>query len=119
MSKKAPRIKEQLLTSFLVPHTQLQHAQDTRLGWRSYVQDVSWVVPAVLRTSKFASLVTPAPPMTLIYCSGAVTAIMTNPIWVVKVRMFTTRPEDPTAYRSLWSEFYYTLYGRSKTDIYF
>lgn len=27
---------------------------------------------------------------------------MTNPIWVVKVRMFTTRPEDPTAYRSLW-----------------
>ncbi|KAI0761742.1 mitochondrial carrier domain-containing protein [Irpex lacteus] len=36
---------------------------------------------------------------------GAVTAIMTNPIWVVKVRMFTTRPEDPTAYRSLWHGF--------------
>ena len=35
---------------------------------------------------------------------GAVTAIMTNPIWVVKVRMFTTRPEDPTAYRNLWRE---------------
>ena len=32
---------------------------------------------------------------------GAVTAIMTNPIWVVKVRMFTTKPEEPTAYRSL------------------
>ena len=31
---------------------------------------------------------------------GAVTAIMTNPIWVVKVRMFTTKPEEPTAYRS-------------------
>ncbi|KAI0699822.1 mitochondrial FAD carrier protein [Cytidiella melzeri] len=34
--------------------------------------------------------------------ASAVTAIMTNPIWVVKVRMFTTRPEDPTAYRGLW-----------------
>ncbi|KAI0366198.1 mitochondrial FAD carrier protein [Pilatotrama ljubarskyi] len=34
--------------------------------------------------------------------ASAVTAIMTNPIWVVKVRMFTTRPKDPTAYRSLW-----------------
>ncbi|KAI0092496.1 mitochondrial FAD carrier protein [Irpex rosettiformis] len=37
--------------------------------------------------------------------ASAVTAIMTNPIWVVKVRMFTTRPEDPTAYRSLWHGF--------------
>ena len=34
--------------------------------------------------------------------SGAATAILTNPIWVVKVRMFTTHPKDPTAYRSLW-----------------
>ncbi|KAJ3553955.1 hypothetical protein NM688_g3349 [Phlebia brevispora] len=34
--------------------------------------------------------------------ASAVTAIMTNPIWVVKVRMFTTRAEDPVAYRSLW-----------------
>ncbi|EMD31834.1 hypothetical protein CERSUDRAFT_144724 [Gelatoporia subvermispora B] len=34
--------------------------------------------------------------------ASAVTAIMTNPIWVVKVRMFTTRAGDPTAYRSLW-----------------
>ncbi|TBU50557.1 mitochondrial FAD carrier protein [Dichomitus squalens] len=34
--------------------------------------------------------------------ASAVTAIMTNPIWVVKVRMFTTKPSDPTAYRSLW-----------------
>jgi hypothetical protein len=33
---------------------------------------------------------------------GAVTAILTNPIWVVKVRMFTTHPKDPTAYRGLW-----------------
>lgn len=36
--------------------------------------------------------------------TGAVTAIMTNPIWVVKVRMFTTQPNDPTAYRSLLRE---------------
>ncbi|KAH8102287.1 mitochondrial FAD carrier protein [Cristinia sonorae] len=33
--------------------------------------------------------------------ASAVTAIITNPIWVVKVRMFTTRADDPTAYRSL------------------
>ncbi|KAI1785331.1 mitochondrial FAD carrier protein [Ganoderma leucocontextum] len=37
--------------------------------------------------------------------ASAVTAIMTNPIWVVKVRMFTTRSDDPTAYRSLWHGF--------------
>lgn len=29
---------------------------------------------------------------------------MTNPIWVVKVRMFTTQANDPAAYRSLWRE---------------
>ncbi|PCH41551.1 mitochondrial carrier [Wolfiporia cocos MD-104 SS10] len=34
--------------------------------------------------------------------ASAVTAIMTNPIWVVKVRMFTTRASDPTSYRGLW-----------------
>ena len=33
---------------------------------------------------------------------GAVTSILTNPIWVVKIRMFTTRPNDPTAYRNTW-----------------
>jgi len=27
---------------------------------------------------------------------------MTNPIWVVKVRLFTTPPNDPAAYRGLW-----------------
>jgi hypothetical protein len=26
---------------------------------------------------------------------------MTNPIWVVKVRMFTTRADSPTSYRGL------------------
>ncbi|KAI0722037.1 mitochondrial FAD carrier protein [Cerioporus squamosus] len=34
--------------------------------------------------------------------ASAVTAIMTNPLWVVKVRMFTTQPNDPAAYRGLW-----------------
>ncbi|KAI0723569.1 mitochondrial FAD carrier protein [Earliella scabrosa] len=34
--------------------------------------------------------------------ASAVTAIMTNPIWVVKVRMFTTQAKDPAAYRGLW-----------------
>ncbi|KAI0346954.1 mitochondrial FAD carrier protein [Trametopsis cervina] len=37
--------------------------------------------------------------------ASAVTAVMTNPIWVVKVRMFTTRPDDPAAYRNLWDGF--------------
>ncbi|CAL1703355.1 unnamed protein product [Somion occarium] len=43
-------------------------------------------------------------PGSYLLCSAeasAVTAVMTNPIWVVKVRMFTTRPDDPNAYRSL------------------
>ncbi|KIP05824.1 hypothetical protein PHLGIDRAFT_91681 [Phlebiopsis gigantea 11061_1 CR5-6] len=42
---------------------------------------------------------------TYLLCSAeasAVTAVMTNPIWVVKVRMFTTTPDNPVAYRSLW-----------------
>ncbi|KAI5122172.1 hypothetical protein M0805_007070 [Coniferiporia weirii] len=41
---------------------------------------------------------------TLLYAAeaSAVTAIMTNPIWVVKVRMFTTQANASTAYRSLW-----------------
>ncbi|KAH7888153.1 mitochondrial carrier domain-containing protein [Phlebopus sp. FC_14] len=33
--------------------------------------------------------------------ASAVTAIATNPIWVVKVRMFTTRADSPTSYRGL------------------
>ncbi|KAG1846507.1 mitochondrial carrier domain-containing protein [Suillus tomentosus] len=33
--------------------------------------------------------------------ASAVTAIITNPIWVVKVRMFTTRADSPTSYLSL------------------
>jgi hypothetical protein len=40
----------------------------------------------------------------LIQYAGAVTAMLTNPIWVVKVRMFTTRADSPTAYRSLWGK---------------
>ena len=34
---------------------------------------------------------------------GAVTAILTNPIWVVKVRTFTAPPNSPAAHRGLWS----------------
>ncbi|KAL0949052.1 hypothetical protein HGRIS_009145 [Hohenbuehelia grisea] len=33
--------------------------------------------------------------------ASAVTAVVTNPIWVVKVRMFTTKPDSPKAYRNL------------------
>ncbi|KLO09929.1 mitochondrial carrier [Schizopora paradoxa] len=41
---------------------------------------------------------------TLLYAAeaSAACAIITNPIWVVKVRMFTTRNDAPGAYRSLW-----------------
>ncbi|KAF8164894.1 mitochondrial carrier domain-containing protein [Crassisporium funariophilum] len=34
--------------------------------------------------------------------ASAVTAVMTNPLWLVRVRMFTTKPESPNAYRGLW-----------------
>jgi solute carrier family 25 folate transporter 32 len=34
--------------------------------------------------------------------ASAVTAILTNPIWVVKVRMFTTKANSAVAYTSLW-----------------
>ncbi|KAJ7581096.1 mitochondrial carrier domain-containing protein [Mycena floridula] len=34
--------------------------------------------------------------------ASAVTAIMTNPLWVVKVRMFTTQHDSPHAYKGLW-----------------
>jgi len=37
--------------------------------------------------------------------ASAATAVITNPIWVVKVRMFTTSVDSPTAYRSLWHGF--------------
>lgn len=34
--------------------------------------------------------------------ASAVTALMTNPIWVVKVRMFTSSPGSQYAYPTLW-----------------
>jgi solute carrier family 25 folate transporter 32 len=37
--------------------------------------------------------------------ASAVTAILTNPIWVVKVRTFTAPPNSPAAHRGLWSGF--------------
>ncbi|KAH9059786.1 mitochondrial carrier domain-containing protein [Lactarius vividus] len=37
--------------------------------------------------------------------ASAVTAILTDPIWVVKVRTFTAPPNSPAAHRGLWSAF--------------
>ncbi|KAI0052626.1 mitochondrial carrier [Auriscalpium vulgare] len=37
--------------------------------------------------------------------ASAVTAVMTNPIWVVRVRMFASPTDSPTAYRGLWDGF--------------
>lgn len=36
------------------------------------------------------------------YPKGAVTAIITNPLWLVRVRMFATTKESPGAYKGLW-----------------
>ncbi|CAE7211337.1 unnamed protein product [Rhizoctonia solani] len=47
----------------------------------------------------------PAPPMTNLIASAeasAISVLLTNPIWVVKVRVFTTQPGQPGAYRGLW-----------------
>ncbi|KAE9399123.1 mitochondrial FAD carrier protein [Gymnopus androsaceus JB14] len=44
----------------------------------------------------------------ILICSAqasAVTAVMTNPIWVVKVRMFTSPPNSPQAYGGLFHGF--------------
>ncbi|KAF8826317.1 hypothetical protein HHX47_DHR5000147 [Lentinula edodes] len=44
----------------------------------------------------------------ILLCSAqasAVTAVMTNPIWVVKVRMFTSPPGSPQAYQGLFHGF--------------
>lgn len=37
--------------------------------------------------------------------ASTITALMTNPIWVVKTRIFATPKNDPQAYSGLWSEF--------------
>jgi solute carrier family 25 folate transporter 32 len=40
-----------------------------------------------------------------LFRTGAVTTILTNPIWVVKVWTFTAPPNSPAAHRGLWSAF--------------
>jgi hypothetical protein len=83
------------------PSCQLQHAQETRLGRGPDLPHVPRRLPPLCRSSKFASC--PVGLQRVLTClTGAATAIMTNPIWVVKVRMFTTRADAPKSYRGLW-----------------
>lgn len=37
------------------------------------------------------------------FYSGAVTAVITNPLWLVRVRMFANPANCPNSYRGLWS----------------
>jgi solute carrier family 25 folate transporter 32 len=37
-----------------------------------------------------------------IFQLGAITAVITNPLWLVRVRIFTTTRDSPNAYRGLW-----------------
>ncbi|KAG9083480.1 hypothetical protein FRC06_004516 [Ceratobasidium sp. 370] len=51
----------------------------------------------------------PAAPLTNLIASAeasVATTLLTNPIWVVKVRMFTTLPGEPGAYRGLWRKYF-------------
>ena len=54
----------------------------------------------VLLASLDGTLLTSLP---LLRRLGVVTAILTNPIWVVKVRTFAAPPNSPAAHRGLWS----------------
>jgi hypothetical protein len=45
----------------------------------------------------------PTPLTNWVYCLGAVTAILTNPICAVKIRTVTAPPNSPAAHRGLWS----------------
>ncbi|KAH8829961.1 mitochondrial carrier domain-containing protein [Flagelloscypha sp. PMI_526] len=35
--------------------------------------------------------------------ASSLTAVITNPLWLIRVRMFTSEPNDPGAYRGLWN----------------
>lgn len=37
--------------------------------------------------------------------AGALTAMITNPIWVVKTRMIVQNPDSPSSYRGLFGVF--------------
>ncbi|KAJ7283290.1 mitochondrial carrier domain-containing protein [Mycena rebaudengoi] len=67
-----------------------------------------WFYNMLKKRATDGDLSTPLSSSAVLLCSAqasAVTAIMTNPIWVVKVRMFTTSADSPTAYRGVWHGF--------------
>ncbi|KAL1747798.1 mitochondrial FAD carrier protein [Schizophyllum fasciatum] len=64
-----------------------------------------WFYNILKHRASGGDLTRPLPASDYLLCSAqasAATAIITNPLWVVKVRMFTTPPDAPGAYRGLW-----------------
>lgn len=72
----------------------------------------------MFRSSKSGFLISGVMLHSLIRSIGAVTAMMTNPIWVVKTRMFTSRADSPTSYTGLFSAYTSSSYITNTKSIF-
>ncbi|ESK96915.1 mitochondrial fad carrier protein [Moniliophthora roreri MCA 2997] len=64
-----------------------------------------WFYNILKKRASGGDVTKPLSPQEYLLCSAeasAVTAIMTNPLWVVRVRMFTSQANSPDAYRGLF-----------------